>query len=208
MKKIAITQRLTENDSYYEIRECLDINWGKLLKALDFCPVIIPYEYDFETVFENIKPDGIILSGGNDLNRISPSPINKKRDNFEKKIIEYSVSRKLPLLGVCRGMQIIADYFGCDFYRVSNHAGTSHKITAENGSKFYNEIKELKEVNSFHNYAVQNLSNALTVSAFSEDNTIEAIENKEYKIFGQMWHPERENPFKPGELSLIKRIFE
>ena len=68
MKIIAITQRLISNQSYFEIREALDIKWGKLLKKSNFIPIILPIEFGYKKYFESIKIDGIILTGGNDTN--------------------------------------------------------------------------------------------------------------------------------------------
>ena len=65
----------------------------------------------------------------------------------------------------------------------------------------------LKKVNSFHNYCIYEFGDDLLVSAKSEDNSIEAIEHRKYKIFAQMWHSEREEPFVKAELELIKEFF-
>jgi len=65
----------------------------------------------------------------------------------------------------------------------------------------------LEKVNSYHNCSVGNIGNDLLVSAKSEDNSIEAIEHTKNKIFAQMWHPEREEPFVKAELELIKEFF-
>ena len=66
---------------------------------------------------------------------------------------------------------------------------------------------KLEKVNSFHNYGVYNIGNDLLVRAKSEDNSIEAIEHTKNKIFAQMWHPEREEPFLKAELELIREFF-
>ena len=61
-------------------------------------------------------------------------------------------------------------------------------------------------MNSFHNYAVNNITDKILVSATNEDGMIKAIEHKKYQIYGQMWHPERENTFDEHELKLIKKM--
>jgi gamma-glutamyl-gamma-aminobutyrate hydrolase PuuD len=70
MKKIAITQRIIENNSYYEIRECLDIKYAKMFKKLGFLPIVLPIEYDFKLYFQSIKIDGIFLTGGNEVQHL------------------------------------------------------------------------------------------------------------------------------------------
>jgi len=207
MKKIAITQRLILNDSYYELREALDVRWSVLFQELDFLPIVLPIKYEFKKYFDSIDIDGIFLTGGNDLNSLNPSKESKQRDIFEKKLIEYGIENEIPIFGVCRGMQIMAEYFGSDFIEVENQVGIKHTIKVNKDSRYFKYLNEINEVNSFHNYAVKNLSEDFLISATSRDNIIKAIEHKKYKIFGQMWHSEREEPFDTNELSLIQKFF-
>ena len=207
MKKIIITQRLISNDNYFEIREALDIQWGKLLKEISFIPIILPIEYDFEIYFDKIEIDGVILTGGNDLNSINPSNESLKRDIFEKELIKYSIKRNVPIFGVCRGMQIIAEYFGSTFKEVENQVAVKHTLKVNKESKYKNLLSKLTIVNSYHHYAVDGNVNDILISATSENGIIKAIEHKKYKIFAQMWHSERENKFDKDQLNLIKYFF-
>ena len=207
MKKIAITQRLILNESYYERRETLDTQWGLLLNELDFLPIILPIESNYKSYFEAIKIDGIILTGGNDLNSINPNTLSYQRDIFEKEIIEYGIDNNIPILGICRGMQIIADFFNASFNKVNNQVNIKHSLVVNQKSRYSKELNRLKEVNSFHNYAVEKIGDEFIISARDNSGVIKAIEHKEYKIFGQMWHSEREEPFNSSELELIKSFF-
>ena len=207
MKKIAITQRLIFNDSYYEVREALDIRWGLLFKELDFLPIVLPIECDYEKYFELVGIDGILLTGGNDLNIVKEDDISQKRDVFEKSIIEYGIKKDIPIFGVCRGMQIIAEYFKAEFIAVDNQTAIRHKLTINKESKYCDVLNQIDEVNSFHNYAIKNIGKEFLVSCTNKDGMIKAIEHKEYKIFAQMWHSEREEPFSKIELNLIKKFF-
>jgi N5-(cytidine 5'-diphosphoramidyl)-L-glutamine hydrolase len=195
------------NSDYYELREALDVNWGLMFKELNFLPIILPIEHDFESYFNEIDINGIILTGGNDLNSINPDKISEKRDLFEKKLIEYGIKKNIPIFGICRGMQIIAEYFGADFTKVENQVAIKHFLKINKKSKYFNELNKIKKVNSFHNYAIQNLTNDFIISARNNDGMIKAIEHKNYKIFGQMWHSEREEPFNKNELNLIQIFF-
>ncbi len=192
MKKIAITQRIYKFQDYSEERECLDINWIRLFKELNFIPVILSCEINFK----NLNFSGVVLSGGNTLNSIKKCPYAEKRDFFEKKLIEYCITNSIPVFGVCRGMQILAEYFGSDFKEVKNHTAQYHPIIGN--------FKSLKRVNSYHDYSINNLSGEFDIVAKSEDGNIEAIKHKKYKIFAQMWHPERETPFIKEELNVIE----
>jgi len=207
MKKIAITQRLIMNDKYYEVREALDIRWGVLFNKLDFLPIILPIEYSFEEYFNNIEIDGILLTGGNDLNSIKENKMSRKRDVFEKNLIKYAILNDIPIFGVCRGLQIIAEYFGASFIDVKNQINIKHRLKPNKQSKYINELVQINTVNSFHSYTIENLPDTLLVSATDEDNIIKAIEHKHYKIFGQMWHSERERSFQEEELVLIREFF-
>lgn len=82
MMNIAVTQRLMLNDCYHELREALDTRWSLLFDELNFLPIILPIEYDFKKYFENIKIDGIVLTGGNDLNSLNSSDESLQRDIF------------------------------------------------------------------------------------------------------------------------------
>lgn len=207
MKKILITQRLAENESYFEQREILDVSWGRLFKKIDILPIVLPYECDFKSYFENIEIDGVLLSGGNDLNSLNQNKLSLKRDAYELKLIEYCSFHNIPLFGVCRGMQVIAKYFDATFKKVDNQVAIKHKIKVDKNSKYFKYLKKLEEVNSFHNFAIDRISDEFLVSATSEDKIIKAIEHKELKIFAQMWHSERVSPFNEYELNLIKEFF-
>lgn len=207
MKKIAITQRLMLNDSYYELREGLDVEWASLFNKLDFLPIVLPFNYDFKKYFQNLKIDGILLTGGNDLNSVNPSKASKQRDAFERKLIEYGIENNIPIFGICRGMQIIAEYFGSKLKEVSEQVGIKHSLKVNEKSKYFELLQQLREVNSFHNYAITNLCVELLASATNEEGMIKAIEHKKYKIFAQMWHTEREEPSQDSELNLIKIFF-
>ncbi len=116
------------------------------------------------------------------------------------------LKNNIPLLGVCRGLQIIAEFFGSDFIKVENHIKINHSLKVNKNSKYYSDLILLDKVNSYHNYAVNNISDELMISATNENKIIKAIEHKKYKIFGQMWHPERELPYRENEINLINKI--
>jgi len=204
---IAVTQRLMLNDCYHELREALDTRWSLLFDELNFLPIILPIEYDFKKYFENIKIDGIVLTGGNDLNSLNSSDESLQRDIFEKELIKYAIQNNIPILGVCRGMQIIAEYFGADFIKAKDQVAVTHSIKVNKESKYFNELSKLNDVNSFHNYAIKNISDDFLISSTTSDGMIKAIEHKKHKIFGQMWHSEREEHFDINELNLIKVFF-
>ena len=207
LKKIAISQRLILNNSYYELRAGLDVKWGVLFKDLNFIPLIIPYDYDFELFASHFDIDGILLSGGNDLSVVSNRELDKKRDELESKILSFAINNNIPVFALCRGMQFIAHYFGSSLKKVQGHIGTMHKLKINEESKYAKLLSKLNEVNSYHNIAVDKLSKDFIVSAYSFDGTIKAIEHKNLNIFAVMWHSERQEPFNKFEMDLIKEHF-
>jgi N5-(cytidine 5'-diphosphoramidyl)-L-glutamine hydrolase len=207
MKIIGITQRVFNHHEYKETREALDVNWSKFIYELGFIPLIIPININPKEYFIHFKIDGLLLSGGNDTYSKSKNELSKKRDQFEFSVINYSLNNSLPILGVCRGMLLINEFFNGDIKKINNHVAANHSITSSRKSKYCTFIKSIKKVNSFHNYSINKLGDDLTISAVDDFENIEAIEHKKNKIFGQMWHPERKSPFEKEQNELIKYFF-
>lgn len=178
---IGITQRLIENESYAELREALALEWGILFKDTlkPFLPLPLSYALDFEIY----KPylNAVILSGGNDLSSLNANFLSQKRDAYERQIIASCLENDIALLGICRGAQMIAHYFGASIFKKPNH--TKEHLIQTNKGKFM--------VNSFHNYCITNLKEPLEILALAQDKSIEAFKHKNAKIFGIMWHIER-----------------
>ena len=131
MKRIGITQRLEREEKFGEIRNSLDIRWQKLLLSLDLIPLPIPIKTDF-SLYANLDLDGIILTGGNDLSSQSNNFLSELRDKHEIECIQFAIKNSIPLLGVCRGMQLIAEYFCSSFKKVDNHVAKRHHLVSVN----------------------------------------------------------------------------
>lgn len=204
---IALTQRLVKNESYHEVRDALDIRWGALFAEIGCLPIVLPTEYDFRRYFEACAIEGVLLTGGNDLGSLSDDGLSLKRDAFEKEIIRYAIENNIPIYGVCRGMQIIADYFGAQFAPVEGHAGSRHRLQVSERSKYAREMRKLGDVNSYHRYAVSSLPKGFLLAATSGDGVVEAIEHETMAIFAQMWHCERETPPRPEDMAILRKFF-
>lgn len=193
MKKriIGITQRLATQESYQERREILASEWGEFFKKIQILP--LPLSYAIEIQEYAFVLDGVILSGGNDLSIFSDEENSLIRDGYEKSVIEYCIKTYLPLLGICRGAQMIASYFDCKLKPIQGHIG-EHQI-------LWDDKKDC--VNSYHHYAIASLGGGLKCEAVSEDGGIECFSHQALPIFGAMWHPEREE----GQTFSTQRIF-
>lgn len=205
-KNILITQRLVSLTQYHEIRETLDINYAKLINYCGFLPIILPYEVDFKEYFRTIKIDGILFTGGNDLASCNFNELSKKRDTFEKELLHFAIENKIPVFGICRGMQLIAEYFNSSLKPIKNHVNIYHELLV-NDPPYLENIKKITKVNAYHNFTIDNLGENLTICATDEEKNIKAISHKQHKIFAQMWHSEREVPFNKDEINLIKEFF-
>ena len=166
MKLIAISQRCDYFPQSSEFRDCLDVNFSPMLGDMGYQPLLIPSRIkNIERYLSSIEIHGFILSGGNN---IGESP---QRDQIESVILSYSKSRKIPLLGICRGMQFINHYQGGRLSKTSGHTNVSHVISGELTQNL------LIEVNSFHDFGLlrHDLGKDLNPTAFSDDGEVEAI---------------------------------
>ncbi|MEK7524322.1 MAG: gamma-glutamyl-gamma-aminobutyrate hydrolase family protein [Patescibacteria group bacterium] len=202
MKKlIAITQRVTIDPKTGERRDALDQNWMSFFEKIDATPLLIPNMLQNPEKFLKLwDVAGIILSGGNDLTHLlkakDPAP---ERDKTEKILIEYGLSKKIPMVGVCRGMEMLGHYFGMRISPVNGHCATRHHIKMGATSR---------SVNSFHDYGIltDDVQKPFHIKA-SCGNVVEAFEHEKLPIVGIMWHPEREKPSSLADLRFFKKIF-
>ena len=193
MKHIAITQRVEIIESINERRDALSQEWSRLAQAGGFTLVILPNLANAAIDIANeLEIDGIIFSGGNDLADYGGNA--PERDATEKSLIEYSIKNNIPLLGVCRGAQMLLHYFGATLEKVDGHVCMEHTLTSG------------KTVNSFHGFGVKTAPSCIEVVERSADGVIEEFTHTRYKnIYGIMWHPERYHPFRNEDLEFIER---
>lgn len=205
---VAISQRLIENATYPETRDCLDVRWARLCSRLGILPLVLPTASAPAAYLEAFAPAGIILTGGNDLSSVSPNPLSELRDTFENELLSLALARGLPVLAVCRGMQLVAERYGSRVTKVDGHTGgVSHGITIDRATRFGAALEGLHAVRSYHDYGVTELPAGFREVARSEDGVIEAMEHGTLPIFCQMWHPEREEVLTEGEADVIRRLF-
>ena len=205
MKRLGITQRVENLHHYAERRDCLDQRWAFMALQLGYLPLPLPNLATDQVpmLLDNLQLDGVLLSGGNSIASLQPGSEDSapERDRFESALLEQAIERKLPLIGVCRGMQLINFELGGRLSPITGHVAERHSITQE-GDVQFPEI-----VNSYHNWAIprDGLAAELTPLAFDLAGNVEAFECSEKNLLGIMWHPEREQPFNTLDIKLIKR---
>lgn len=193
MKIAVISQRVDEIKDYGEVRDALDEAWQQLFWHMNTALVPMPNAPQVvKEVLERLKPDAIVLSGGN--NPVSYGGSAPQRDLTDELLIQYAIDHAVPLLGVCRGMQSVALYFGSTLKKVEGHVAVRHEIEGET----------VREVNSYHGYAVDVPGEHIKIASKAKDGIIEAIYHETHQIYGIMWHPERVKGFSKDDVNLIK----
>lgn len=163
------------------------------------------------------KCDGIVLSGGIDTHPsfyknerlsypLAPEEFNVVRDEFELNVFKFAQDQNIPVLAVCRGMQLVNIALGGDMIQDIEESGKLdhrrhkedgvHEISVVKGTLFYEIIGAEKcTINSAHHQALKTIANDLKVSAFSPDGIAEAAEWKEKTdkpfLICVQFHPER-----------------
>ncbi|GBG97521.1 gamma-glutamyl-gamma-aminobutyrate hydrolase family protein [Lactococcus termiticola] len=196
-------------------------------------PVIIPMTEDEETIEAQIHQiDGLILSGGHDIStdRYNEEPRQKlgdtssERDAFDFLLLEKAEEKNIPILGICRGCQVINIYHGGNLYQdLTYREGetfkhwqghdpekVTHSILVDEGSKVYQMIgsKEVR-VNSFHHQLIKTVPDDFRVSARAKDGVVEAIEARGHRfLVGVQWHPEMLYKKDDGMNVFFRRLIE
>jgi N5-(cytidine 5'-diphosphoramidyl)-L-glutamine hydrolase len=206
MKNLLISQRVDINESYGERRDALDQRWLNFFLSIGLIPILVPNNIEYFTqLIHTNKVDGILLTGGASLAKYGGN--TPERDEVEFYLIDLAFENDIPLLGVCRGMQVIQDYFNNQLIEIPNHVGVRHKLLVEPDLSLSNLLEQYKDVNSYHNLGSTEVSSDLKKIAISSDGVIMAIEHQYKDIYGVMWHMERESPFCKTDQELFKRIF-
>ncbi len=210
MKRIGLTLRVEEVTSYGERRDCLDQRWALLLQRAGYLPMgLMNLTADAETLPESLGLAGVILTGGNDLASV-PEGSNQapERDAFETALIHGCRANRLPLLGVCRGAQMLAAHYGAALEPIEGHVRTRTAVRAK--GLLAGAYPHGLEVTCFHGLAIseRSLPAELVPLARAADGTLEALGHRRYPQLGIMWHPEREDPFRERDVALLQRVFE
>lgn len=177
-------------------------------------PIILPICEDFETVKEILaQVQGVIVSGGND---VSPAcygeeadgcgEIVPERDGQDLAIVQYLMQNsRMPVLGICRGIQVMNVALGGVLYQDVEKAGfrqhslddspmnqAVHTVTLEPQTRLQEIFQtDVLRVNSYHHSAVKRLAEPCLLSGTSDDGIIEALELPGERFFlAVQWHPE------------------
>ena len=197
MTLIAISQRATVDIRHGERRDCLDQAWTRFARACGFVPVAVPNDVEAARALCAALPlGGILLTGGNDL--ASYGGDAPERDAVEGALLDMAKGGGLPVLGVCRGMQVIQHRFGIRLKPVSGHVVPRQVISIEGVPT---------EVNSYHNFGATKTEPPLEPWAVAADGVVKAVRHTGRQMIGIMWHPERLEPFAERDIALFQKFF-
>jgi putative glutamine amidotransferase len=177
-------------------------------------PYIIPVIYDSYMIYEQMSVlDGLILSGGEDINPLvygeephfKLEEILPERDDYEKILLAAADEMKIPVLGICRGLQFINVYNGGTLYQDNTlHDGTwikhsqklhpdaiTHTVDIVKNTWLHDLFGDKVIANSFHHQSIKNVAKGFKMIATARDGVIEGIEREKGSFcVGVQWHPE------------------
>lgn len=195
-------------------------------------PIILPVSSNEDVIESQIQNiDGLIISGGYDVNPLlyGEEPSQKlgitypKIDDYYIKAVSIALKLKKPILGICKGMQLLNIVYGGTLYQDlsyneesfikhrqdTNPQEGTHTIEVFNESKLYKIVGKSVNGNSFHHQAVKDLGKGLKVSAKAKDGVIEAIESEDdYFVLGVQWHPELMTNNSEIMVKIFKKLVE
>lgn len=210
--RLAITQRVVENQAYAERRDALSQDWSAYLSAALPGAVILPLPNRPEGVegfVEELDISGAILTGGNDW---GAAP---ERDQTESRLVSECRARALPVLGVCRGLQALNFLLGgtietdLESRTKTKHAAGNHRVTLRGAQFLRMAGADRLEVNSYHDRGVmhEGLAGDCTAFALTDDAVVEGFHHDREPILAVQWHPERPGPAAAFDRALIARLF-
>lgn len=188
----------------------VNADYAEAVSRSGHIPVVIP-RFGTEAQFDALvaKLDVLIMTGGEDFDsaryKVQRSPklgiVNAPRDDFDFRLLDAARRRRLPVIGICRGCQLLNIAFGGTLWQdlpsefpVADvqHRNVHHKISVDSASRLARAIGGTDAlVNSYHHQAVKDLAPGFRIVAKAPDGVVEAIECDSYPAIGVQFHPEK-----------------
>jgi gamma-glutamyl-gamma-aminobutyrate hydrolase PuuD len=180
----AVSQRVDRVPDRDEIRDSLDQALAVLLSKAGLAAFPVPNTLaaplasgiSIAAWLDELAPELVLLSGGNDVGEFAA------RDATETAMLTWAERNSRPVLGICRGMQMMGVAAGGALVRLEGHVRTHHELDGDWPGR----------VNSFHNFGFIQCPTGYRVLLRAEDGSIEAMRHESLPWEGWMWHPERE----------------
>lgn len=232
---ISMHSEICEKDPFMgEEAICLNTNYIESIRRAGGIPILLPSIEDEEEIWEQMYYiDGLLLSGGYDIQptlygeepHVDLGKICPFRDQYELKALLIAEAQKKPVLGICRGLQLMNVAFAGILYQDISHRSSntyiqhfqkaqpfvpSHTVELKACTHLYKIFEQEKIMtNSFHHQAIKELAAGFTVNALTKDGVIEGIERENHPFFmGVQWHPEKMTAYCPYMLKLFQHFIE
>ncbi|MFI7240226.1 gamma-glutamyl-gamma-aminobutyrate hydrolase family protein [Streptomyces cyaneofuscatus] len=180
--------------------------YPRLVRAAGGLAVLLPPD-EADAARETVAAlDGVVIAGGADVEPArygaTPDPRTgppaRERDAWELALIEAAIELRVPLLGICRGMQLLNVALGGTLHQhLDGHTGGyavfgGHPVDPVPGTAYAAAVPEQTTVPAYHHQAVDRLGTGLIASAHAPDGTVEALELPDHEslVLGVQWHPE------------------
>lgn len=200
MRRIGITVSSLEQGRIYGNPKA----YAEAVMAAGGLPLLLP---NLPEAVEDYLPllDGLLLSGGGDIDPVlygqenkGSQPSDPCRDRFELALTKSVAERQLPILGICRGMQLLAVAFGGTLLQdIPTALGISHPVDSDarheafsDSALFRDLFGESFTVNSTHHQCIDRMPDGFILGAHSPEGIPEAMDAPGRRIWGVQWHPE------------------
>ena len=206
--RVGLTMREVPAQGYDEPRDALARVWGAFMRAAVPEAAWLPIPNlgaDSAPLFcDQWGINALILTGGEDIG-VSPA-----RDETERALWRHFLRDDRPILGVCRGLQLMWTELGGEIENKAGHIAVRHRIRYRDEASL--DIKEgTGDVNSFHGLSLcdstDSLREPVVVFARADDGSAEGVRLRNGRMAGVMWHPEREESASAVDVSLVRRLF-
>lgn len=179
--RVAVTQRRLPGSAMSSARDALDAEWSDWFCANASWAQFLPLP-NFAAPDQALHwlagwgVNALLLTGGEDVGS------SDVRDALELGLIQHARQQRWPVLGVCRGMQMLHREAGGELIAIEDHVGQPHRLQAPWPDQ---------TVNSWHRWGIRELAEGWQATALSVDGSVEAMRHRDLPWLGLMWHPER-----------------
>jgi gamma-glutamyl-gamma-aminobutyrate hydrolase PuuD len=196
--------RVTSAQGYDEPRDSLAQDWPVFLaSALPgirwvMLPNLGTASVDYA---RNHGVNALILTGGDDIGQ------NGLKDSTDLAMLAHALRAGWPVLGVCRGLQVMQHHLGGELTKMDEnvHVAHRHAIAFDPGAPL--DSRPPTNVNSYHRYGIRSAANGLRPLASAGDDSVEAAVLEGHRAYGVMWHPEREPAATEYDIALMRHVF-